>query len=140
MHELFIGGEGLARGGRGVLGTLLHEAAHGAANARGIQDTSRQGRYHNAKFKVIAESFGLTIEHGKGIGWSLTTVPDNTAALYAAEVVQLDAAVTAATKATAKRPCAAAAARSGHPSPSSTPGRSSAACAATSFNQKTRNV
>lgn len=95
VHELFIGGEGLARGGRGVLGTLLHEAAHGAANGRGIQDTSRQGRYHNAKFKAIAESFGLTIEHDKSIGWSLTTVPDATAALYAAEVAQLDAAITA---------------------------------------------
>lgn len=95
VHELFIGGEGLSRGGRGLLGTLLHEAAHGAANARSIQDTSRQGRYHNAKFKAIAESFGLTIEHEKSIGWSLTTVPDTTAALYAADVAQLDAAITA---------------------------------------------
>jgi hypothetical protein len=31
-----------------VLGTLLHEAAHGLAQARSIQDTSRQGRYHTA--------------------------------------------------------------------------------------------
>lgn len=95
VHELLIGGEGLARGGRGVLGTLLHEAAHGAANGRGVQDTSRQGRYHNAKFKAIAESFGLTIEHDKSIGWSVTTVPDTTAALYARQVAQLDAAITA---------------------------------------------
>lgn len=95
VHELFIGGEGLARGGRDVLGTLLHEAAHGAAQARGIKDTSRQGRFHNAKFKAIAESFGLTIEHDKSIGWSVTSVPDQTAALYAAEVAQLDAVITA---------------------------------------------
>lgn len=104
VHELFIGGEGLARGGRGVLGTLLHEAAHGAANGRGIQDTSRQGRYHNAKFKAIAESFGLTIEHDKSIGWSVTTVPDATAAQYAAEVAQLDAAITAYRRAEAADP------------------------------------
>src|SRR6266700_2169878 len=44
--ELFVGGEGLAAGAVEVLGTLLHEAAHGLAATRGIQDTSRQGRYH----------------------------------------------------------------------------------------------
>ena len=32
-----------------VLDTLLHEAAHALAAARGIKDTSRQGRYHNKK-------------------------------------------------------------------------------------------
>ena len=95
MHELFVGGEGLARGGAGVLGTLLHEAAHGAAQTRGIKDTSRQGRYHNAKFKAIAESFGLTIEHDSSIGWSVTTLPDATAASYGREVAELDAAITA---------------------------------------------
>lgn len=95
MHELFVGGEGLARGGAGVLGTLLHEAAHGAAQTRGIKDTSRQGRYHNAKFKAIAESFGLSIEHDNSIGWSVTTVPDDTAASYRREVDELDATITA---------------------------------------------
>jgi len=95
VHELFIGGEGLTRGGVGVLGTLLHEAAHGAANSRGVQDTSRQGRYHNTRFRQIAESFGLAIEFDKSIGWSVTSVPAPTAALYAAEVAQLTAAITA---------------------------------------------
>lgn len=95
MHELFVGGEGLARGGAGVLGTLLHEAAHGAAQTRGIKDTSRQGRYHNTKFRTIAEGFGLTIEHDGSIGWSITTLPDATAATYAREVAALDAAITA---------------------------------------------
>ncbi|MDD7930769.1 hypothetical protein [Microbacterium thalli] len=95
IHELFIGGEGLARGGVGTLGTLVHEAAHAAAAARGIQDTSRQGRYHNKRFKEIAESFGLALEHDPSIGWSTTTVPDATAARYAAEIRRLDAAITA---------------------------------------------
>src|SRR6266705_1093111 len=45
--EVLVGGEGLRRGPVDVLGTLLHEAAHGLAHARGIADTSRQGRYHN---------------------------------------------------------------------------------------------
>lgn len=95
VHELFIGGEGLARGGVGVLGTLLHEAAHGAANTRGVQDTSRQGRYHNTRFREIAESFGLTIEFDRSIGWSVTSVPVETAEQYAGAVAQLVDAITA---------------------------------------------
>lgn len=95
MHELFVGGEGLARGGAAVLATLLHEAAHGAAQTRGIQDTSRQGRYHNAKFKTIAEEFGLRIEHDSSIGWSTTHLPDGTESSYAREVAELDRTITA---------------------------------------------
>src|SRR3954454_25158467 len=41
VAELFIGGEGLAHGAVNVLGTLLHEAAHGVAVTRGVKDTSR---------------------------------------------------------------------------------------------------
>ena len=95
VHELFIGGEGLARGGADVLGTLLHEAAHGAAQARGIKDTSRQGRYHNTKFRAIGEEFGLTLECDPKIGWSTTTVPAATAARYSPEVAAITAALNA---------------------------------------------
>ena len=49
--EIMISGEGLKRGAPAVLGTLLHEAAHALAAARGIQDTSRQGRYHNKRLQ-----------------------------------------------------------------------------------------
>lgn len=76
--EVLVGGEGLARGAGDVLGTLLHEAAHGVARAADVQDTSRGGRYHNAKYKAIAQGIGLTIERHPIIGWSLTTVPDAT--------------------------------------------------------------
>lgn len=67
VHELFVGGEGLARGAAGVLATPLHEAAHGIASTRGIQHTSRQGRYHNARSQAIAREVGievLAIERG----------------------------------------------------------------------------
>ena len=57
--EVMISGEGLRRGAPGVLGTLLHEAAHALADARGIKDTSRQGRYHNTHFKNLAGELGL---------------------------------------------------------------------------------
>ena len=94
-HEVLVGGEGLQRGPVDVLGTLLHEAAHGLAQARDIQDTSRQGRYHNANFKYIAEEMGIVVEHDAQLGWSSTTMPDETAALYSAEIMDLDASITA---------------------------------------------
>ena len=47
VAEILISGEGLHRDPRAVLGTLLHEAAHALAAARGIKETSRQHRYHN---------------------------------------------------------------------------------------------
>jgi hypothetical protein len=45
--EVLVSGEALQRGPVDVLGTLLHEAAHGLAHARKLSETSRQGRYHN---------------------------------------------------------------------------------------------
>ena len=74
LAEVFVGGEGLARGPVEVLGTLLHEAAHALANVRGIKDTSRQGRWHNAKFKALAEELGIEVTKDDRIGWSPTTV------------------------------------------------------------------
>ena len=95
LPELFIGGEGLAKGAREVLGTLLHEGAHGMASARDIQDTSRQGRFHNTRYRALAGELGLDVARAGAIGWSATTVPDATAALYRAELRRLDAALVA---------------------------------------------
>ena len=89
-----ISGEGLRRTPREVLGTLLHEAAHALAAARGIKDTSRQGRYHNTKYKMLAEELGITVTFDPTIGWSLTSVPDATAADYAGQLAALQAAMT----------------------------------------------
>jgi hypothetical protein len=95
LPELFIGGEGLRRGAVALLGTLLHEAAHGVASIRGVKDTSRQGRYHNTKFRDIAVDLGITIDKDPRIGWSITTVPDLTATDYADQIDELDRALTA---------------------------------------------
>lgn len=89
VHELFLGGEGLNRGATDVFGTLLHEAAHGVAQVRGVKDTSRQGRWHNERFRVIAEELGLEIEKDPKIGWSLTRVPQSTQAQYAGVIDEL---------------------------------------------------
>jgi hypothetical protein len=95
LAELFLGGEGLARGPDAVLGTLLHEATHGVAATRGVKDTSRQGRYHNTRFRDLATELGIAVDRDPSIGWSLTTVPDTTAETYADEITALGAALTA---------------------------------------------
>jgi hypothetical protein len=74
--EVLVGGEGLRRAPTDVLGTLLHEAAHGLAHARGIQDTSRQGRYHNKRYAQLAGELGLQVAEQAPVGWTATTVPE----------------------------------------------------------------
>ena len=76
-----------------MLGTLLHEAAHGLAQARSIQDTSRGGRYHNRRYAQLARELGLEVTSVQPIGWTATTVPDTTAAAYAGQLEGLAAAL-----------------------------------------------
>lgn len=95
VSELFVGGEGLAQGPGELLTTLLHEAAHGVAHTRGIQDTSRQGRYHNAHYLALGTELGLSVGRDDTIGWSLSTLPDTTAASYRGQLDALTAALTA---------------------------------------------
>jgi hypothetical protein len=92
-HEVLVGGEGLHRGALEVLGTLLHEAAHGLAQARSVQDTSRQGRYHNRRYATLAHELGLDVASVKPIGWSATTVAEPTAGAYAGQLEELQAAL-----------------------------------------------
>lgn len=92
--EIFIGGEGLARGATDVLGTLLHEATHAVAHVRRIKDTSRQGRYHNERFKTLGEELGITVEKVRDIGWSSTSIPEATRTKYADVIGDLAAALT----------------------------------------------
>jgi hypothetical protein len=93
LSEVFITAEGLDRGAGDVLATLLHEAAHAIAHKRGIKDTSRQGRYHNQRFKEIAEELGLEVCRDRQIGWSLTSLSDTTANAYNATVAELAVAL-----------------------------------------------
>jgi len=72
----------------------FHEAAHELADQRRIQDTSRQGRYHNQRFKRLAEELGLRVEHHPTLGWSPTTLPDVTADSYAPVIAALEEALT----------------------------------------------
>jgi hypothetical protein len=84
ITEIFLSGERLGDGARGILSTLLHEAAHGIAKTRGIADTDKGHRYHNQRFVALAQEVGLTTatEPHPSIGWSFTECPDETADRY----------------------------------------------------------
>lgn len=95
--ELFIAGELLAHGGRRVLQTLLHEATHALAHVRQIQDTSRQGRYHNRRFVQLAGELGLdppaTTDKTRGL--NAAELGDTTAETYRDTITSLDRAIVA---------------------------------------------
>jgi hypothetical protein len=93
--EIFVGGEGLRRGGAAVLATLMHEATHALAHVRGIKDTSDHNQYHNQQFRDLAEStWPLHIEtkHDR-IGWSYTTLRENDAKEWQGYIDELDALI-----------------------------------------------
>ena len=94
VHELLIGGEGLARGAHDVFGTVLHEAAHALAIARQVADTSRDGRYHNDLYRQLAEELGLIVQRSRHLGWNTTTLSPTTGQRYAPQIAAIDAAIT----------------------------------------------
>jgi hypothetical protein len=80
-----------SRGPADVLATLLHEAAHALAQVRGV--TSRQGRWHNARFKALAQELGIEVTKDPRVGWSPTALLDATRDAYAATIVELGQAL-----------------------------------------------
>ena len=72
-HEINIGAGTLARPIEEVIATLLHEMVHYCNYQNGIQDCSRGNTYHNKRFKQLAESHGLVIEHHSKYGWTITS-------------------------------------------------------------------
>lgn len=90
LPEVLIAGENL-KSMRELLHVLLHEAAHGLAHARNVEDTSREGRYHNKRFAALAEELGLDVNKDPKIGHR-TQITDATAERYAAQLADLEAA------------------------------------------------
>lgn len=100
VHEVAVTSTSIRLGARNVLTTVLHEAVHALAKARGVKDTSRQGRWHNQKFVELAGEYGLVYPYhypdddtvsprkrGKmlpddRIGYSAVTLPDTNLVLY----------------------------------------------------------
>ena len=61
-----------------IIGSLLHEMTHLYNLTNDIQDVSRNGTYHNKRFKEVAEAHGLIISHDKKLGWSITKINEIT--------------------------------------------------------------
>lgn len=60
-----------------ILDTVIHEQVHIHCRVNNIGEVSRNGSYHNKKFKELAEGHGLICEYtGSTYGWN-TTAKDN---------------------------------------------------------------
>lgn len=91
--EVLLAGEALHLKPDAVFEVLLHEAAHGINAARGVQDTSRGGRYHNARFKSTAIEVGLTVAQMDPYGFAQTELGDLATQRYADDITKLAAAM-----------------------------------------------
>lgn len=76
--EITISAEHINRTIEEIVATLLHEMVHLHNSLKDIKDTSNNFVYHNKKFKHEAELRGLIITHAKTIGWSVTTLKEET--------------------------------------------------------------
>jgi hypothetical protein len=99
IPEVFIAGERLACGAAETFQTLLHEAVHALARVRGINEVSRDFRYHNKRFVAMAEELGLEWPEGQAphpaIGFSAVVLAEGTLERYADTVAALDEAIVA---------------------------------------------
>ncbi len=89
LPELVVTAAALEDDEKTLLAALLHTAAHAIGDARGVSTTSRQGRYHNAKYADLAREVGLIVEQNPTGGWSQTTLAVDTLAHYATELREL---------------------------------------------------
>lgn len=71
-YELNIAAEVLNFPIEETLDTMLHEMVHLYCRENGIKEVSRGGKYHNGKFKAIAEAHGLTCVPCGQYGWNTT--------------------------------------------------------------------
>lgn len=103
-HEIIMSSESLRRDAELILTTLIHETAHAMSHATGIKDTSRQGRFHNAKFAEVANSMGLRTETDPKIGHVTTGLMDYAIDLYKNEIELIRAATITYRKPVEKKP------------------------------------
>lgn len=94
QHQMLLAAERLQHGPEGVLETILHESVHALAQARGIKDTTRQGRYHNKRFMHLAHSIGLRCEKMDDThGFAKTDLSDELRHEYARQLHDLEQAL-----------------------------------------------
>jgi hypothetical protein len=73
-----------------VLETVVHEAAHALATARGVKDTSRGGTWHNERYKALAEELGLAVAKSARYGWTDTSASPALLARFRRHLLALD--------------------------------------------------
>lgn len=93
LDEVHISSHLLHEGGKAVFTTLLHEAVHSANATTCTQDTSRQGRYHNTAFKLMAEQMGLIPIPVDGFGYAATELKPETGNVFASCITDLDESI-----------------------------------------------
>jgi len=94
VYRVEVTRAGLLREPAAVAETLVHEATHALARQRSIQDTSRQGRWHNSKFRALALELGLDPGYCAKRGYGVVGVL--TDGRYAASIARLGEAFGAA--------------------------------------------
>ena len=77
-YEINVTAETLNRPIEDIGATMLHEMIHLHCQENNIKDTSRNGSYHNSKFKEEAEKHGLIVSYDSKIGWSPSKLADKT--------------------------------------------------------------
>ena len=71
-YELNIAAEVLNYAIEETLDTMIHEMVHLYCRENGIKEVSRNGTYHNGRFKAEAEKRGLTCVKCGQYGWKTT--------------------------------------------------------------------
>lgn len=84
-YELNIAAEVLDREIEEIIDTILHEMVHLYCRENGIQEVSRGGKYHNGKFKELAEKCGLKCVKTGQYGWNTTAQGNDKLTEYALE-------------------------------------------------------
>ena len=73
LFELNVAAEVLSYPIEETIDTIIHEACHIYCRVNGISEVSRNGSYHNKRFKEVAEAHGLScIYTGSKYGWNTT--------------------------------------------------------------------
>lgn len=84
-YEMNIAAEMLSAPIEEILDTLLHEMVHLYCRENGIQEVSRGGKYHNGKFKALAEKVGLVCVREGIYGWNTVGAGNDSLIEYALE-------------------------------------------------------
>lgn len=76
-YEMNISAYTINRKPEEICATILHEQCHLYCRINNINETSNNFRYHNALFKRIAETHGLSCKKYKYYGWSNTSLSED---------------------------------------------------------------